>query len=321
MQELLFYLQERGYKTPVIANVFVVSAPAARYMHKGKIPGCYMHPELLALLEEEATAADKGMEARYLRAAKMVAIARGLGYSGVHIGGSGLTKAVVAQILDTAAEIQDDWRLWAKELQYGAPNAHYLYEPELGETGEPTGLNAPSPSPRDEVARGGKIFRTYGLSRFFHHWVLTKDRRGYKLLKPLMDWRERRRGRHRNHGLEHLGKTMLYGCMDCGDCGLEAAIYSCPMTACPKSQRNGPCGGSADGWCEVYPLQKYCIHFKAYHRLKKHGELHKLAAFITPPNNWDYFETSGWSNYTHERDNAAKRQYLATSSSGGLVEK
>ena len=128
-----------------------------------------------------------------------------------------------------------------------------------------------------------------------------------------MERREKKRGLHRRHGLEHLGKTVLYGCMDCGDCGLETAIYTCPMTQCPKCQRNGPCGGSADGWCEVYPNQRYCIHFKAYHRLKKYNELAKLDAYITPPNNWDYYETSGWSNYTHQRDNAASRQSLPAS--------
>lgn len=152
--------------------------------------------------------------------------------------------------------------------------------------------------------------RNYGISRFFHHWVLTRGKRGYGLLRNVMDWRERKKGQHRRHGLEHLGKTVLYGCMDCGDCGLEAAVYTCPMTQCPKCQRNGPCGGSEDGWCEVYPHERYCIHFKAYHRLKKYGELYRLDSFITSPNNWDFYETSGWSNYTHNRDNAARRQEL-----------
>jgi hypothetical protein len=46
--------------------------------------------------------------------------------------------------------------------------------------------------------------------------------------------------------------------------------------------------------------------------LKKYGELSKMDSYITPPNNWDFYETSGWSNYTHERDNAAKRRYLPT---------
>jgi methylenetetrahydrofolate reductase (NADPH) len=154
--------------------------------------------------------------------------------------------------------------------------------------------------------------RGYGLSRFFHHWVLTPDKRLYGLLKRVMGAKERKHGRQRKHGLEHLGKVMLYGCQDCGDCGLEACVYSCPMSQCPKCQRNGPCGGSSEGWCEVFLGERRCIYYKAYHRLKKHGELSRLSSFITPPNDYSLQGTSGWGNYTHERDNAAKRIYLTS---------
>ena len=310
MQELLLFLRGLGYTTPVFANIYLVSAGVARYMKGGNVPGAWISDEFLAVLEEESKTQDKGRQARYLRAAKMVAIARGLGFAGVHIGGIGVSAEALTYILDTAEKIQENWRLWAQEIQYGQPDGFYLYEASRYENGQFTGLNAISTSPKTEIKKGGKIFRSYGISRFFHYWVLTKDKRCYKLLKRAMERRERRKGQHRKHGLEHLGKTLLYGCLDCGDCGLEATIYSCPMSKCPKCQRNGPCGGSADGFCEVYPQERYCIYFKAYHRLKKHGELEKLDAFITPPNNWDFFETSGWSNYTHDRDNAAFRMYL-----------
>jgi methylenetetrahydrofolate reductase (NADPH) len=312
MDELVKYIRERGYKVPLIANVYVISAGTARFMKGGNIPGGYMSDEFLEILTEEAKSEDTGKAARYLRAAKMVAIARGLGYAGVHIGGMGLNAQMVTAILDTANEIQENWRAWAQEICYGQPDGFYLYEPEVDSMGKSTGLNASARAFAPPLERRCErvIMKGYGLSRFFHHWVLTQDRRFFKALSWVMDRRERKRGVHRRHGLEHLGKTLLYGCMDCGDCGLEAAVYTCPMTQCPKCQRNGPCGGSVDGWCEVYPNERYCIHFKAYHRLKKFDELHKLDSFITPPNNWDYYETSGWSNYTHKRDNAAARQFL-----------
>ncbi|NLI62574.1 MAG: hypothetical protein GX362_04165 [Methanosarcinaceae archaeon] len=40
-------------------------------------------------------------------------------------------------------------------------------------------------------------------------------------------------------------------CIMCGDC--TSSIYGglCPTAECPKSQLNGPCGGSKDGKCEV----------------------------------------------------------------------
>jgi methylenetetrahydrofolate reductase (NADPH) len=305
MEELIWYVRDAGFDIPLIANIYLVTAPAARFMNRGGIPGAFMPDGLLALLEEEAQAEDKGRVARFERAAQMVAVARGMGYAGVHIGGLGLNATTLTQILTRADELQDTWRELAKGLLHGQNDGFYLYDKD-----EATGLNKPERAEHTERVRGSKIMRTYGLSRFFHHWVLTKDKRFYGILKSVMDSKERHKGRNRHHGLEHVGKVALYGCMDCGDCGLEATIYTCPMSQCPKSQRNGPCGGSMNGWCEVYPNEKYCIHYKAYHRLKKYHKLYKLDTFITPPNDWDYFETSAWSNYTHDRDNAAKREPL-----------
>ncbi|MDR1713523.1 MAG: methylenetetrahydrofolate reductase C-terminal domain-containing protein [Coriobacteriales bacterium] len=299
MAELLEYLRQRRLDVPVIANVFVLGAGAGRLMHRGDFPGCYVSDELLGVLEAEAAAEDKGREAKLLRAARMVAIARGQGYQGVHLGGMGLTAEVISQILAQADELKDGWQDWASELSYGQPGGFYLF----AEDG--------SPAPRNEAARGRRIFSGYGLSRCFHYWVLTKGKRGYKPLSAVMDARERARGRNRHHGLEHLAKVALYGCRDCGDCGLETCVYSCPMSQCPKCQRNGPCGGSREGFCEVYPGERYCIWYKAYHRLKRYGQLEQLSAWITEPNDWGLEATSGWSNYTHERDNAAKRLYLS----------
>jgi methylenetetrahydrofolate reductase (NADPH) len=311
MEEQILYVRKKGYDTPMIANIYVISAGTARFMHAGNVPGVYMSDEFLAILQEEAKAEDKGRTKRFERAAKMVAIARGLGYAGVHIGGIGLMAKIFNTIMDTADTLQSEWREWARELHYGAPDGFYLYEPELDVNGQPTGLNNPNArTPLTESHKGKRgIVKGYGLSRAFHYWVLSRDKRFFGVLKAVMAAKEKK-GPHRHHGLEHLSKTILYGCMDCGDCGLETCAYTCPMTQCPKCQRNGPCGGSLDGWCEVYPGERYCIHFKAYHRLKKHSELEKLDRYITPPNNWDFYGTSGWGNYIQERDNAAGREYL-----------
>jgi len=70
------------------------------------------------------------------------------------------------------------------------------------------------------------------------------------------------------HKLEHLTKVMLFDCKDCGDCALIDVAYLCPMSQCPKNQRNGACGGSFEGWCEVYPGKKQCVYVRAYARLK-----------------------------------------------------
>jgi hypothetical protein len=46
----------------------------------------------------------------------------------------------------------------------------------------------------------------------------------------------------------------------CGQCVLSSTGMSCPMN-CPKSLRNGPCGGvRSDGGCEVRPEMKCVWH-------------------------------------------------------------
>lgn len=308
MEELLMYVRDRGYNTPLIANVFLLNKGAAKLMQKGAIAGCYISDDLMATLERESQADDKGKAARIERAAVITAIAKGMGFNGVHIGGFGLNASMVESILDRADELAKDWKSLVPSLVFGDPQGYFIYEAHKDAAGAPNGLNAPSRSPRTERPRDRKIFKNYRLSRFFHRWVLTPGKRFYGLLASTMDRKERKKGMNREHGFEHLGKTMLYGCVDCGDCGLEACIYSCPMAQCPKSERNGPCGGTnPGGWCEVYPDERYCIHYMAYYRLKKYGELGEMSSFITPPVNWDFLRTSGWSNYTHKRDNAAHR--------------
>ena len=54
-----------------------------------------------------------------------------------------------------------------------------------------------------------------------------------------------------------------------------------------ENQRNGACGGSFNGWCEVYPEKRQCIYVKAYARLKNYGEEAALDREAIPPCNWD----------------------------------
>jgi hypothetical protein len=64
-------------------------------------------------------------------------------------------------------------------------------------------------------------------------------------------------------GLEKAVKGLLFDCRMCGQCVLSSTGMSCPMN-CPKSLRNGPCGGvRADGNCEVQPAMK-CVWVQAY---------------------------------------------------------
>jgi hypothetical protein len=64
-------------------------------------------------------------------------------------------------------------------------------------------------------------------------------------------------------GVEKVVKGLLFDCRMCGQCVLSSTGMSCPMN-CPKTLRNGPCGGvRADGNCEVKPDMK-CVWVQAY---------------------------------------------------------
>jgi hypothetical protein len=64
-------------------------------------------------------------------------------------------------------------------------------------------------------------------------------------------------------GVEKAVKGLLFDCRMCGQCVLSSTGMSCPMN-CPKSLRNGPCGGVRDdGNCEVKPAMR-CVWVEAY---------------------------------------------------------
>jgi len=58
-------------------------------------------------------------------------------------------------------------------------------------------------------------------------------------------------------------KGVLFDCQMCGDCALSKTGMSCPMN-CPKTIRNGPCGGvRPNGMCEVKPEMR-CVWVAAW---------------------------------------------------------
>jgi len=67
-------------------------------------------------------------------------------------------------------------------------------------------------------------------------------------------------------------------CVGCGNCVLDRFGGVCPVPRCPKSLLNGPCGGSANGRCEVDPENIPCAWQLIYDRLKRLGQLDQLMA-------------------------------------------
>ena len=58
-------------------------------------------------------------------------------------------------------------------------------------------------------------------------------------------------------------KGFVFDCQMCGQCVLSSTGMSCPMN-CPKTLRNGPCGGvRPGGYCEVKPEMR-CVLVEAW---------------------------------------------------------
>ena len=91
---------------------------------------------------------------------------------------------------------------------------------------------------------------------------------------------------------ETAGKKVAFGCKMCGQCILHETGMTCPM-GCPKTLRNGPCGGvRMNGHCEVVP-EMMCVWVKAVRRsrwLPWRGAILK----IQPRLDWSLKGRSAW---------------------------
>jgi hypothetical protein len=129
---------------------------------------------------------------------------------------------------------------------------------------------------------------------------VNKEGKLRDLLKTVFSWVDKSQAA--SHALERVEfaiKSPMFGCQACGNCVLGQMEYVCPMT-CPKNMRNGPCGGTLNGMCEVIPDQP-CIWVGVYDRAKAANRIDDLRTFI-PPRILALKGTSSWINYFLDRD-------------------
>ena len=174
--ELKKYLDERGLKTPVLGNVYVLSRRAAERMNTGNPPGCWASDELVAVLRKESEAPDGGLQARLERAARTVAILKGIGYAGAYIGGTHDARHIT-QIIHRAEELAPRWEELFEELQFGKKDGFYLYkrdpQPKPTRTLLPTVMDAagkalpfvPVVEERHGLARAARARRRLPVAR------------------------------------------------------------------------------------------------------------------------------------------------------------
>jgi len=86
-----------------------------------------------------------------------------------------------------------------------------------------------------------------------------------------------------------MGGAVTHGiweerCAGCGTCIIHHFDGLCPIARCSKSLLHGPCGGSADGKCEV-SKEIICIWDKIVQKKMEQGRLEDLRSF-KPAKDW-----------------------------------
>jgi methylenetetrahydrofolate reductase (NADPH) len=306
-REMLCYLHQRGLgHVPLIGNVFLLSAATAAFFRRRAIPGVVISDRLFELCQRQAACPDRGTGFFKELAAKQLAIFRGLGFAGGYLGGVHSMDDVRAIVELESSFAADDWRQFAREIQFPVDREFYYLARD-----EQTGLadsSRLSPAYEESLRQReatGNVTASYRFSKLVHDLVFTPGRRMYRWGRWLYA-----RSKNPLQGpavlriVERATKSAMFRCKDCGDCSLPDVAFLCPESQCAKNQRNGPCGGTRDGLCEVDDFE--CIWCRAYDRLK--FERRELAMLDHAPVIQDESlrGTSSWANALLDRDHSAR---------------
>lgn len=105
-------------------------------------------------------------------------------------------------------------------------------------------------------------------------------------------------------------KGLMFDCQMCGQCVLSSTGMSCPMN-CPKTLRNGPCGGvRSNGNCEVKPEMR-CVWVEAARGARLMDSMDKLKVVQVPVE----FNLKGRSSWLREAQQAEQAKHNGGSDS------
>ena len=110
--------------------------------------------------------------------------------------------------------------------------------------------------------------------------------------------------------VEKAVKGLLFDCQMCGQCALSSTGMSCSMN-CPKTIRNGPCGGvRANGHCEVKPEMRcvWVVAFEGSQRMQAGREAIKVVQFAVDGR---LKGSSSWLRVAREKGEPAKQEAKA----------
>ena len=270
--ELLRWIRRDGARVSAVANVYLLSRGAARVFHAGQIPGVVVTDELLELAEQHGASPDKGRAFFVDLAAKHLAVARGLGFSGVYLGGH-MPAATFGEILDRAdAFAAEDWRELAREMRFPLPDEFYFFEPTRRRGSRPT---SSTPRISSRSARADRPARADHVPLQPAHARSGVRRRRAAASPPGGPSTAPWNGRPRPIGKARTRSSRRRRCR-CS-AARTAATARCPRSPTSARSRSArrtsataPAAARATALCEVYDTE--CIWSQAYERLKAYGE-------------------------------------------------
>jgi methylenetetrahydrofolate reductase (NADPH) len=299
--ELLLYMRRHNLHIPVLGNVFIPNLGVAEFMYRGEVPGCVIPEALYEKIRQEARSEDKGKIARLMRGAKLLAVLKGLGYNGAHIGGPGLTFDDLNFLMNQAEMLAADWRDIIPDLAFWPEKSCHYFEKDTK-----SGLNLETPGRK--APRRLSAYPMYSTMHVLHETAFSEKGPLFKPLKTMFLGVAKTPLSGPLASVEHIIKFLLFGCRNCGECTLDKLAFLCPQADCAKYLLNGPCGGSLDGWCEVYPGKKKCFYVRIYERLKCHRLQATMATGFIPPRDWSCYNTSSWVNFFQRHTRTAKKE-------------
>jgi len=277
---------------PLIGNVFVLSKFSSNLFNKNKIPGVVLTDEFYSEIQKYTAGPDKGKSFFLELSAKMLAIYKGLGYKGGYIGGIHKIADYETIMNHFHSFAENDWKDFAKAMQYHQKDEFFFFEKDPA-----TGLVLPEKINEnlEKRTKTKNINLNYQIAKQFHRLLFTEDKLLYNAGKKLCQNTKASSAPKWLHAIEKIGKRKLFDCHDCGDCSLSQIGYLCPESQCAKNQRNGPCGGTLNGQCEVKDIA--CIWARAYDRKKYEGNPFDLLAHAPVMQNHALEGTSSWGNF------------------------
>lgn len=304
--EVKLLLDSRGIQVPIIGNVYLLNRTVAKMFQSGKLAGCVVSGELLDRVEKYAAGPDKGRQFCRELAAKQLAVFKGLGFAAGYLGG--INKAeTFGEIIDLAESYGDkDWQDFLREIQYSQPDEFFLFQHDVATgTSAPNRINPEYLRSLKRPSKSRQVTWGYQISRKVHEWAFSRGKGIYGFMQKLFARWDKKPGimSRLSYWLEKEAKHLGYGCNDCGDCSLPDCAYLCPLANCSKHSRNGPCGGSAGGKCEL--LDKECFWARVYERLKSYGESEQMFDRPVVLYNPKLKHTSAWANTYLDRDHFA----------------